>query len=77
MDKSLFNEYAAWNEDALALGAKAEIALRPVIKEFLDMGYPIREISHIIMLEMVGRECEVVLGRAMEKRRREREGKKK
>jgi hypothetical protein len=72
MDNSLFNEYGAWTEDARELGAAAEVRIRPLVQEFVAKGYSIREISHILIHEIIGMECEKVLGRAMEMRRGEK-----
>ena len=72
MENSLFNEYGAWTEDAQELAAAAGTKLAPLVKEFLGKGYSMREISHILIHEIVGMECEKVLGRAVEMRRGER-----
>jgi hypothetical protein len=72
MENSLFNEYDAWTEDARELAAAAGAKLTPLVKEFLGKGYSMREISHILIHEIIGMECEKVLGRAMEMRRAEK-----
>jgi hypothetical protein len=72
MENSLFNEYDAWTEDARELAAAAGTKLRPLVQEFLTKGYSMREISHILIHEIIGMECERVLKGAMEKRRAEK-----
>jgi len=70
MENSLFTEYGAWTEDAQELAAAAHVKLKPLIQAFLDKGYSMREIAHILVHEITGTECEIVLRRAVELRKK-------
>jgi hypothetical protein len=72
--KILFNEeYESFNEEGLALSIEFRKVIDPIFKKWIEYGYPIREIGHILLSEVSVSECEFLLERQIkiqkEKRR--------
>ena len=60
-DKPLFTETECFSDAAMQIDAEAARALRPIIKKFLNEGYNIRELCHIIIHNVAAIEAEFVL----------------
>lgn len=71
--KPLFNKYEAYNEDASRIADKIHQALRPIFKEEIDAGFSGREITSIAYGEVSLIGCELVVRKAMEMKKAERE----
>lgn len=68
--KRLFDENDGWTEEALDLAHRAESYFRNIFDEYLEAGYSVREISHVLNSAIGMTECERHIGRG---RRREKE----
>ena len=77
MAKSLFNKYEAWTEEAQDIGGKIRAAIRPIIEKAVEDDCLLRELHVIAEMEVSGLICEMIVKRAIYKRRAEREAEKK
>jgi hypothetical protein len=66
MNKQLYNEYEALNEEGSDLSIQVENLLKPIFIEMYNRGYSFREIGHVITLEVGRLECELVVRSAIQ-----------
>jgi hypothetical protein len=60
--KSLFGENnEEWTEDSTNLDVETEKLLRPLIEKYMNKGYKVREICHIMIGQMLSLECLYIL----------------
>jgi hypothetical protein len=63
MDNSIFDEKFRYKKpDGCTLARRADAILEPLFKEYIDMGYSPREISHLLILSVMDVENEIILG---------------
>jgi hypothetical protein len=57
--KSLYTETESYSLDAQSLDLETEKVLRPIIEKWMENGYSLREISHVMAKSVHGLECEI------------------
>ena len=76
--KLLFNEkYDSYNEDGNILDSQTCKAIDPIFKKWVEKGYSLRDISHIVLQAVMTLECEHILTRSIKTQKEERIDKKK
>ncbi|KKN28309.1 hypothetical protein LCGC14_0855470 [marine sediment metagenome] len=76
--KLLFNEkYDSYNEDGNILDSQTCKAIDPIFKKWVEKGYSLRDISHIVLQAVMTLECEHILTRSIKTQKEERTDKKK
>ncbi len=61
MKKSLFDNNDKYNRDAFLIETLIETSIRSAFKRFLDDGYSVREIAHVMHLTITDVELESIL----------------
>ncbi len=57
----LYDENEKYTVEASLLDKKVNEALRPIISEYIARGYNVREICHVISMEILSMECDFIL----------------
>jgi hypothetical protein len=65
--KSLFDENDRWTPEANRLTMEVRHLLEPLFKQWAKDGYSVREISHIIGVEVGMIECSTILDKVFSK----------
>ncbi|MFH1209931.1 MAG: hypothetical protein V1663_04035 [archaeon] len=69
----LYNEeYERHTTEASQLDKEVTPFIREIFKKYIKLGFKIREISHILVNNIIVTECEEVLTMAVKKRKMER-----
>ena len=71
--KSLFNEYEAMEEEANELDNEARPFIGTLIKKWIDKGYLTRDIELVLYNVIATESSFLILKRAMDKKKEERE----
>ena len=61
MLKSVFRPDGRCNKDGIALVRQATASLQPLIEEWLECGYGVREIAHVVHLSLTDLETKTIL----------------
>jgi hypothetical protein len=73
-DPKLYDENEKYTEEASLLDKKVNEALRPIISEYVARGYNVREICHIIAMEILAMECDFILEKDYTRFKEEKNG---
>jgi len=65
----MFDAKEAWTTNAAKLDRKLHAALKPILQEYADKGFSVRDIAHVMMHVVFGIECETIVLRRMEARK--------
>ncbi len=69
--KSFYGKYESYTEAASGLDREVHHALKPIFDKYIAEGFLIREISHIAHSAIVALECEKVVRRSFNLRKKE------
>ena len=59
----LFDEDEKYTEEAHYLDGEITKAMIGIAKKYVDLGYPIREVTHVMAMAALTVECELILER--------------
>ncbi len=71
MPKQLFNEDETWSDEANDFGREVEEAIKPVLREYAEKGYGLRELTYIAIQIISATTMEMIVCRGIKKRKTE------
>lgn len=60
--RPLYDEFDRWSDAANAVSVEVQAALRPLFLKYSEAGYSVRQLSHIMMSDVLELEASTALG---------------